>query len=91
MGVIWQPCYFCLLGSQVLPSRGTVHPPEGYVVTEMGKVSHGASSPFRLETRATFSPVPRDLDYLILYVLGEALLKRLSNHGDLIPSQKGNE
>lgn len=40
--------------------------------------------------RATLSPVPRDLDHLVLYVLSETLLKRLSNHGDLVPGQKGN-
>lgn len=37
---------------------------------------------------ALHPPVPRDLNHLVLYVFGEALLKRLSNHGDLVPGQK---
>ena len=90
MEVFRQLCNFCILGSQFPSSRGTVCFP-GHVVSEPGEASRRGSSPFSLETRATFSPVPRDLDHLILYVLGEALLERLSNHGDLIPSQKGNE
>lgn len=38
--------------------------------------------------RGMFSPVPCDLYHLVLDVLSESLLERLSNHGDLVPSEK---
>uniref|UniRef100_A0A480F5T5 116 kDa U5 small nuclear ribonucleoprotein component n=1 Tax=Sus scrofa TaxID=9823 RepID=A0A480F5T5_PIG len=37
-----------------------------------------------LEELAQLLPVPCDLHHLVLYVLGQALLKGLSNHGDLV-------
>lgn len=40
--------------------------------------------------RTMLSPVPCDLDHLILYVFCEALLKGLGDHGDLVPGQRGN-
>lgn len=88
-GGIRQPCDYCLLRSQILPSRRTVCFP-GQVALETKRAGCGASSPSSLGTTAMFSPVPRDLDHLVLYVLGEALLKWLSNHGDLVPRKKGN-
>lgn len=76
-------------GSSTMPSWRTVCFP-GWVALETGRAACGASSPFSLVTIATFSPVPRDLDHLVLYVLGKSLLKRLSNHGDLVPSHEGH-
>lgn len=49
-----------------------------------GKLRYPPS--FNPGIRGVFLPVPRDLHYLVLDVLSESLLKRLSNHGDLVPS-----
>jgi hypothetical protein len=54
------------------------------MVLETRKVSCGIGP----KDTATFPPVPGDLDHLVLYVLSEALFKRLSNHGDLVPKSE---
>lgn len=55
-------------------------------VPRMCGVGGRAGKRRRLSSFSLSSPVPRDLHHLVLDVLGEALLQRLSNHGDLVSS-----
>lgn len=61
-------------------------PERGHVMSEAHQVSCLAR-----ESEPRSPPgVPCDLDHLVLYVLCEALLQRLSDHRDLVPGQQGN-